>query len=73
MINNGLRGIEIYHSKMTEEQRKRYLGYAYKYDLLISGGTDYHGISVKPNIKIGTGINNNVKIKQLSVIKELKR
>lgn len=73
MINNGLRGIEIYHSKMIDKYRKRYLEYAYKYDLLISGGTDYHGVSVKPNIKIGTGINNNVKVKQLSIMKELKR
>lgn len=73
MINKGLRGIEIYHSKMSEEQRKLYLEYAYKYDLLISGGTDYHGISVKPNIKIGTGINNNVKVKQLSIMKVLKK
>ncbi len=71
MINNGLRGIEIYHSMMSEEQRKIYLEYAYKYNLLISGGTDYHGITVKPEIEIGTGINNNVKIKQLSIMKEL--
>lgn len=71
MINNGLRGIEIYHSKMNEEQRKLYLEYAYKYNLLISGGTDYHGITVKPDIKIGTGINNNVKVKKLSIMKEL--
>lgn len=71
MINNGLRGIEIYHSKMSEEHRKQYLEYAYKYNLLISGGTDYHGISVKPEIKIGTGINDNVKVKQLSIMKEL--
>lgn len=71
MINNGLKGIEIYHSKMSEEHRKLYLEYAYKYNLLISGGTDYHGLSVKPEINIGTGINNNVKVKQLSIMKEL--
>ena len=46
---------------------------ANKYDLLISGGSDYHGPKVKPDIELGTGRNNNLNIKQLSLVDELHR
>lgn len=69
----GLQGIEVYHSSHTEEEIKLYLDIANKYNLLISGGTDYHGPFVKPDIEIGTGINNNLKIKELSILNKLKK
>ena len=72
MINNGLEGIEVYHSNHTKEQTKLYLEIARKYNLLISGGTDYHGKYVKPDIELGTGRNNNVMIRSLSILKHLK-
>ena len=72
MINNGLQGIEVYHSNHTKEQTKLYLEIARKYNLLISGGTDYHGKSVKPDIELGTGRNNNVMIRSLSILNHLK-
>lgn len=45
-----------------------YLGVAQKYNLLVSGGSDYHGKTVKPNIELGSGKNNNIKIKELSLL-----
>ena len=72
MINNGLQGIEVYHSNHSEEQTNLYLKIAHKYSLLISGGTDYHGKSVKPDIELGTGRNNNVMIRSLSILNHLK-
>ena len=39
--------------------------------LLISGGSDYHGKNVKPDVELGTGKNNNLKIKNLSLLKNL--
>lgn len=45
-----------------------YLEIAKEYNLLISGGSDYHGKATKPNIEIGTGKNNNIKIKKLSLL-----
>ena len=62
MINFGLKGIEVYHSSHTEEEIKYYLEIANKYNLLISGGSDYHGPTVKPDIDLGTGKNCNIKI-----------
>lgn len=71
MINSGLKGIEVYHSSHTKEEMKFYLEIANRYDLLISGGSDYHGKTVKPNIELGSGKNNNIKIKKLSLLDKI--
>lgn len=71
MISLGLKGIEVYHSSHTKEERKYYLEIAKKYNLLISGGSDYHGPTVKPEIDLGTGKNKNIKIKSLSLIEHI--
>ena len=68
----GLQGIEVYHSSHTKEEMKAYLELAQKYDLLISGGSDYHGSIVKPNVEIATGENNNIKIKKISLIDKIR-
>lgn len=44
-----LLGIEVYHSSHTKEEMKYYLEIANKYNLLISGGSDFHGKTVKPD------------------------
>ena len=43
---------------------------ANKYNLLISGGSDYHGRTVKPEVQLGTG-KNNLKIKKLTILDSL--
>ena len=68
MIDLGLKGIEVYHSSHTLDEMKYYLEIANKYNLLISGGSDYHGVEVKPNIELGNGENNNIMIRKLSLI-----
>lgn len=72
LINVGLRGIEVYHSNHSEEEKNKYLSIAKEYDLLISGGSDYHGPFIKPDIEIGTGKNNNIKVKRLTLLDYLK-
>ena len=72
MIKLGLRGIEVYHSKNTKAEEKFYLELANKYNLLISGGSDYHGPTVKPDIFLGVG-KNNLNITKLSILDEIKR
>ena len=71
MIKCGLRGIEVYHSSHTKENTEYYEKIAKEYDLLISGGSDYHGKSVKPDIELGRGKNNNLKIKELSLLDKI--
>ena len=73
MKSIGLSGIEVYHSIHSEEGRNNYLSIANDYDLLISGGTDYHGPINKPFIKLGSGENNNIKIRKLTLVDELNR
>lgn len=72
MINCGLIGIEVYHPTHSLEETNKYLKLANKLDLLISGGSDYHGINTKPDIELGTGKNNNIKIKELSILNKMK-
>ena len=62
LISLGLKGIEIVHSKSNNEQREYYKELASEFNLLTTGGTDYHGPEVKPNIELGTGIDDNVNI-----------
>ena len=71
MISCGLKGIEVYHSSHTKEEMEYYLEIANKYNLLISGGSDFHGKTVKPDIGLGSGKNNNIKIKKLSLLDAL--
>lgn len=68
----GLDGIEVYHSNHRLEQMQMYKKIAEKLNLLISGGSDFHGMSVKPDIEIGTGRNNNLDIHELTLVKKYK-
>ena len=53
LVEIGIDGIEIYNSLHYNEDSKRYKEIATKYNLLISGGSDYHGPNIKPNVKLG--------------------
>ncbi len=72
MIDCGLRGIEVYHSSHSKEEMEYYRRIAEQFGLLVSGGSDYHGKTVKPEIELGTGKNRNLKIKQLSLLDQFK-
>ena len=51
--DQGGMGMECVYSKYDDAQTARLLELAAEYDLLPTGGSDYHGLS-KPNIQIGT-------------------
>jgi predicted metal-dependent phosphoesterase TrpH len=57
----GLRGIEVFHSDHRPADMERYAGVARKFNLAVSGGSDFHG-DVKPQISLGTGNNKNLNI-----------
>lgn len=56
-----LDGIEVEYPLFGKEDREKLKEIAKKYNKYISGGTDYHAEN-KPEIKIGTGINENMNI-----------
>ena len=51
----GLDGIEALYSRHSPGQRESYSEIASRHDLLVTGGSDYHG-SYKPDINIVTGL-----------------
>ena len=54
-------GIECEYPLFSNEERNKAKKLAKKYNKFMSGGTDYHAKN-KPNIELGTGINNNIHI-----------
>ncbi|MDR1017910.1 MAG: PHP domain-containing protein [Lachnospiraceae bacterium] len=52
--NYKIDGIECYYTVFTNEQNKFLLDYCYENNLLISGGSDYHGKN-KPGASLGVG------------------
>jgi predicted metal-dependent phosphoesterase TrpH len=52
--NSGLVGIEAIYSTYNQAEERQIRKLAAKYDLCISGGSDYHGIA-KPGLELGTG------------------
>jgi hypothetical protein len=57
----GLNAIEVYHSDHSPEQTALYLQLAKQQGLLVTGGSDFHG-AVKPEIRLGTGRNGNLRV-----------
>ena len=49
----GLVGMEVYYPKFSKEQTEYLKTLAKRFDLILSGGSDYHG-SVKANIALGS-------------------
>jgi 3',5'-nucleoside bisphosphate phosphatase len=66
----GLRGIEVFHSDHRQADMERYSGIARKYNLLVTGGSDFHG-DAKPQISLGTGYHGNLNI-PISVLNDLR-
>lgn len=50
----GLAGIEALYSENSKEDTGNFLRLAIKYELLVTGGSDFHG-SFKPGIELGRG------------------
>lgn len=50
----GLAGIEVHYSSHRPEQTVAYLEVARRLDLLVTGGSDFHGVT-KPEVEVGIG------------------
>jgi 3',5'-nucleoside bisphosphate phosphatase len=57
MMSMGLKGLEVYFSEHTPEQTLQYAELSKRYDLLMTGGTDFHG-DIQPAIQMGIGKGN---------------
>ena len=73
MKKAGLQGIEAYHSNVPKRLSEKLVTLAMEEKLYLTGGSDYHGIIAKPDIELFSGMNNNIKIKKLRLIDDLKK
>ena len=55
--SQGLLGIEAFYSTHSPRETSEYLQVARRLDLLVTGGSDFHGLT-KPDIEVGTGRGN---------------
>ena len=53
----GLDGVEVYYSEHSPKLVRTYRDLALKYDLLLTGGSDFHG-EINPAIRLGVGFGN---------------
>ena len=51
---DGLDGVEVYYSTHAARQTREYLSLAHQLGLLVTGGSDFHGLT-KPDIEVGIG------------------
>lgn len=70
---HGLMGLECFHSGFKNAEMLNNISLAKNLGLLITGGSDYHGINVKPDIEIGSGKRNNLNIEDISIEKYLNK
>lgn len=69
----GLDGLEAYYPMHRRDQTETYLRIARDLDLLVTGGSDFHG-SVKPDVRLGVGFGDLfVPLGLLTAMKEHRR
>lgn len=54
LIDYGLRGVEVFYPTHDQSETDELLDIAKNYGLVITGGTDYHGLSRPPYVEMGT-------------------
>lgn len=69
----GLRGIECFYSTHTESETEFYCSLAKRYGLLITGGSDFHGEQVKPEIVLGAGLSGCRYIMDEGIVTSLRQ
>ena len=50
----GIQGVEVYYSGHTPKETRLYAELARRHDLLMTGGSDFHG-AIQPDIEMGSG------------------
>jgi len=58
----GLNAIEAYHSDHSPEETGYFVELARRYGLLVTGGSDFHGETVKPGVRLGSGYHGNLHV-----------
>ncbi len=54
LVHAGIKGLEVYHPEHDAASITKYLRLAREYDLVVTGGSDFHGEHSGPSLHIGT-------------------
>jgi predicted metal-dependent phosphoesterase TrpH len=73
LIEQGLDGIEVWHSSNTVEQRTILLEKAKANGLVVTGGSDFHGMYNKGRVKLGSEITPTAQLNALMSYKSKKK
>lgn len=60
-----LDGVEVYHYTADEEQQKKLLDIAARYDLIVTGGSDFHGLYNAKPTHIGSNVTDKENIDRI--------
>lgn len=71
LISYGLEGMECFHSRQTQEQMLKYEEIAIERNLIITKGSDFHGLNVYKDTYIGNGKFDNIKNIQIERLKRI--
>ena len=64
----GLDGIEVWHDSANEEQTDKLIEIAKKYDLCMTGGSDFHGSNHKHPHPVGSCITDDEQIARIEEV-----
>lgn len=74
IIATGICGLEVYHPKHSEEQTSEFLDLALRKRLLVTGGSDYHGIPSRFPDKLGVfTVSNKIAMDLVKSVQALNR
>lgn len=59
LVKHGLRGLEVNYYSFSKKDREKYMALAEKYNLIITGGSDFHGVNRAESSLGGTGLNKS--------------
>lgn len=68
LIDAGLQGLEVYHPKQTSEMEAYYLGLCRQYNLLSTGGSDFHDVGATGRGRLGEVIVPYTVVMQLRAL-----
>ncbi|MGW8194448.1 MAG: hypothetical protein ACWGOX_09310, partial [Desulforhopalus sp.] len=69
LVKMGLDGIEVYYPTHSKKFRKQLMAFAKQRNLLITGGSDYHG-DIRPGTTLAGGKNVSVPAELLARMKQ---
>lgn len=67
LVASGLAGIEVFYPTHSYEQLKRYKNFANKYNLVMTGGSDFHGSESGRPIRLGETVMTDELMEKLKL------